>query len=216
MEMIFDRSSILLGAWSVSKHWASRHNGKCAREDRGGRVKNVIKDEKFVDLDKNVQSKTEMKNKCCLIVWSFARSIICIFVFLRYVFEMHWSFRSRDWLLDLEFVCSRVCLWRLFFCDLRDVCARSFVSCIWLCIRLFSVIWIEIRRFVTCRNLSSSRSEDPSSSYFIDGVCSCLCPRRWRVSLEQRHVICRHPAHNVIHVWDVTSVSAIHKHLYFK
>ena len=83
-------------------------------------------------------------------------------------------------------------------------------------------IQYDMNRDTTFRHVTKlrPRSGDPSASYFIDGVCSCLWPRRWRVSSEQRHVICRLPDQNVIRekfrVWDVTSPSAIPKHLYFK
>ena len=56
---------------NVSKSWAGRRSGKCLREGRGGQGKNVIKDEKFVCLDKNVQFKSELKKKS--VVWLFGR-----------------------------------------------------------------------------------------------------------------------------------------------
>ena len=135
---------------------------------------------------------------------------------LRFLEALEFSFTLLTWSS-----CVRVCDSDVdCFCDFRDVCACSFVSCSWFCTRLFSVICIEIRRFVTCRIQLRSRSDDPSSSYFVDRVCSYLWLWRWRVSSDQCHVIFRHSDHNVIReksrVWDDTFPNAIQKHLHFK
>ena len=165
-----------------------------------------------------IQNWTEKKKALfdCLVVCSLVNLVVR---FLCYVFLRHWRFRSRDWLIDLTFVGSRVCWWRWFILWFTW-CVCAFVRVMYLDVR--KTIQYDMNRDTTFRHVTKlrPRSGDPSASYFIDGVCSCLWPRRWRVSSEQRHVICRLPVQIVIRekfrVWDVTSPCAIPKYLYFK
>ena len=117
---------------------------------RGGRVKNVIKDEKFVDLDKNVQSKTEQKNKRCLIVWSFARSIICIFVFCVTFLRCTGVFvHLIDWLIWSS--CVRVCASDVYFLWFTW-CVCAFVRVMYL--TLHKTIQCDMNRDTTFRHVS--------------------------------------------------------------
>ena len=139
MDMIFDWSSIL--EVSVGRIWrvhgkfkVSKSNGKSdvvvnvRGETEKGRGKIFIKDEKSFCLGKKSPIQNWTDKKRSLIVLSFARSIILLCVVSRCgFFYVRWCFRSCDWLTDLQFVCSCLCLcrWLSVWFSVTCVCARS-------------------------------------------------------------------------------------------
>ena len=109
--------------------------------------------------------------------WSSAHSSIWLCVVCVTFFMCAGPFvRGIDWLACSSSLCMCGCGVDC-LCDLRDVCVRSFVWCSRLRSRLLSVTWIEIWRSVRSQNELGLMSDDPSSSYFTEGVCSDLCPR---------------------------------------